>query len=303
MEGLEQLPTLAVRYRDIVRQEFDLDAALRRRPAILLVDELAHSNLSGGDPEPRHPKRWQDVEELLDAGIDVWTTVNIQHLESLNDVVAQITGVRQRETLPDRIFDEADEVELIDLPPDDLIARLQAGKVYVPDEIGTAVERFFRKPNLMALRELALRRMADRVDVARAARGPDPGSRPWLARDRILVAIGPDEQAEQVMRAGKRLADALDAEWSAVYVETPALLQLSEGERNRRIDLLRLAESLGAETVTLDGPTAAEALHEYAQTRNATRVVVGASKRRGWRAWFRPSTTTELVRRRGASTS
>ena len=194
IEGMERLPTLTVRYRDIVRHEFDLDVALRRRPAILLVDELAHSNLSGGDPEPRHPKRWQDVEELLDAGIDVWTTVNIQHLESLNDVVAQITGVRQRETLPDRIFDEADEVELIDLPPDDLLARLYAGKVYIPEEIGTAVERFFRKPNLMALRELALRRMAARVEASarRVSFVGDQSSRPWLARDRVLVAIGPE---------------------------------------------------------------------------------------------------------------
>jgi two-component system sensor histidine kinase KdpD len=297
MEGLERLPTLPVAYREIVRQEFDLDAALRRHPAILLVDELAHSNLSGGDPAPRHPKRWQDIEELLDAGIDVWTTVNIQHLESLNDVVAQMTGVRQRETVPDRIFEQADEVELIDLPPDDLLARLKAGKVYVPAEIATAVERFFRKPNLMALRELSLRRMADRVDAAaRATLGVAPGSRPWLARDRILVAIGPDPQSEQLVRAGKRIADALDADWSAVYVETPALLKLSEAERNRRIDLLRLAESLGAETVTLDGPTAAQALHEYAHTRNATRVIVGAPRRRGWRAWLRPSTTTALVR-------
>ena len=275
MEGIERLPTLPVRYRDIVRQEFDLDAALRRRPAILLVDELAHSNVSGGDPPPRHPKRWQDIEELLDAGIDVWTTVNIQHLESLNDVVAQITGVRQRETLPDRIFEQADEVELIDLPPDDLIARLKAGKVYVPEEVASAIDRFFRKPNLMALRELALRRVADRVDAAvRAARGPVPGSRPWLARDRILVAIGPDSQSEQLVRAGKRLADALDADWSAVYVETPDLLKLSEAERNRRIDLLRLAESLGAETVTLDGPTAAEAtlrVREHAQGDARTR--------------------------------
>ncbi len=298
MEGIERLPTLPVRYRDIVRQEFDLDAALRRRPAILLVDELAHSNVSGGDPPPRHPKRWQDIEELLDAGIDVWTTVNIQHLESLNDVVAQITGVRQRETLPDRIFEQADEVELIDLPPDDLIARLKAGKVYVPEEVASAIDRFFRKPNLMALRELALRRVADRVDAAvRAARGPVPGSRPWLARDRILVAIGPDSQSEQLVRAGKRLADALDADWSAVYVETPDLLKLSEAERNRRIDLLRLAESLGAETVTLDGPTAAEAIFEYANTRKATRVLVGQPKRRGWRAWLRPSTATALHRR------
>ena len=297
-EGLERLPTLPVRYRGITRQEFDLDAALRRRPAILLVDELAHSNLSGGDPSPRHPKRWQDIEELLDAGVNVWTTVNIQHLESLNDVVAQMTGVRQRETLPDRLFDEADEVELIDLPPDDLIARLKAGKVYVPDEIATAIERFFRKPNLMALRELALRRVADRVDAAaRASLTLEAGTRPWLARDRLLVAIGPDDQSEQLVRAGKRMADALDAEWSAVYVETPPLLKMSEQQRNRRIDLLRLAESLGAETVTLDGPTAAAAIRQYAHTRNITRVLVGAPKRKGWRALIRPSTSTELVRR------
>src|SRR5262245_33232820 len=196
MEGLERLPTLPVRYRGIVRQEFDLDGSLRRRPSILLVDELAHSNLSGGEPPPRHPKRWQDIEEILDTGIDVWTTVNIQHLESLNDVIAGITGARQRETVPDRVFEQADEVELIDLPPDDLLARLKAGKVYMPEEVGVAIERFFRKPNLMALRELALRRVADRVEAAaRTALAPEPGSRPWLARDRILVAVGPDRQA------------------------------------------------------------------------------------------------------------
>src|SRR5690349_1727297 len=165
LEGLEQLPMLPVNYRGTVRREFDLDAGLRRRPAILVVDELAHSNLSDGDPPPRHAKRWQDIEELLEQGINVWTTVNVQHLESLNDLVAQITGVRQRETIPDRIFDEADEVELIDLPPDDLIARLEAGKVYVPEQVATAIDRFFRKSNLLALRELALRRVADRVDA------------------------------------------------------------------------------------------------------------------------------------------
>jgi len=282
----------------MVRREFDLDAALKRRPATLVVDELAHSNLIDGDPPPRHAKRWQDIEELLEQGISVWTTVNVQHIESLNDLVAQITGVRQRETIPDRIFDEADEIELIDLPPDDLIARLHAGKVYVPEQVATAIERFFRKPNLMALRELALRRVADRVDAAaRASAVVDRTSRAWLARDRVLVAIGPDSQAEQLVRAGKRLADALDAQWSVVYVETPDLLRLSADERNRRIDLLRLAESLGAETVTLDGPSAAQALLEYARTRNATRLVIGAPKRRGWRAWIRPSTTTETVRR------
>ena len=232
---------------------------------------------------------------MLDAGISVWTTVNVQHLESLNDLVAQITGVRQRETLPDRVFDEANDIELIDLPPDDLLARLRAGKVYIADEAATAVERFFRTPNLMALRELALRRVADRVEAAARA-FPVDRTRTRLAGDRVMVAVGPDEQAEQLVRAGKRLADALDSEWTVVYVETPALLRLSEAERNRRIDVLRLAESLGAETVTLDGPSAAATLLEYAQMRNATRVIVGAPKRRGWRAWLRPSTSTQLMR-------
>ena len=298
LEGLEQLPFLEVRYRGITRREFDLDAALKRAPAIVLVDELAHSNIAEGEPLPRHAKRWQDVEELLDAGISVWTTLNVQHLESLNDVVAGITGVRQQETLPDRIFDEADEVELIDLPPDDLLARLKAGKVYAADRVGTATEGFFRKPNLLALRELALRRTADRVDAAAlefAAQAPT--SRPWLARDRFLIAVTPDGQAEQLVRIGKRFADALDAEWLVVSVETPQLLKLSESERNRRIDVLRLAESLGAETVTLDGPSAAEALLEYASLRNVTRIVIGEAKRTGWRAWLRRSTTTELVHR------
>ncbi len=295
LEGLERLPTQPIRYRGIVRQEFDLDAALLRHPAILLVDELAHSNLVGGEPAPRHPKRWQDVEELLDAGIGVWTTVNVQHLESLNDLVAQITGVRQRETLPDRFFNDASDIELIDLPPDDLLARLRAGKVYIADEAATAAERFFRTPNLMALRELALRRVADRVEAAARA-FPVDSTRARLAGDRVMVAVGPDAQAEQLVRAGKRLADALDSEWTVLYVETPALLRLSEAERDRRIDVLRLAESLGAETVTLDGPTAAATLLEYAKTRNATRVIVGAPKRRGWRAWLRPSTATQLLR-------
>ena len=298
LEGLEKLPTVTVRYRGIERREFDLDAALARRPSILLVDELAHSNLTGGEPPLRHAKRWQDVDELLDAGINVWTTVNVQHLESLNDLITQITGVRQRETLPDRVFDEADEVELIDLPPDDLLARLHGGKIYIADAAASAVERFFRKPNLMALREISLRRVADRVEAAARASAPaDLQSRPRFARERILVATGPDAQSEQLVRAGKRLADALDAEWTVVYVETPALLKLSETQRNRRIELLRLGESLGAETVTLDGPTATETLLEYAETRNATRVIVGSPKRFGLKALLRPSAATELARR------
>jgi two-component system, OmpR family, sensor histidine kinase KdpD len=296
LEGLPRLPALPVSYRGIVRLEFDLDAALARHPEILLVDELAHSNVIGGEPPPRHPKRWQDIEELLAAGISVWTTVNVQHLESLNDLIFQTTGVRQRETLPDHVFDEADDIELIDLPPDDLIARLHAGKVYIGDQAGTAVERFFRKQNLMALREIALRRVADRVEAA-ARLLPADRTAVRIAGDRVLVAVGPDTQAEELVRAGKRLADALDAEWIVVYVETPALLRLSEAERNRRISVLRLAESLGAESVTLDGPSAATTLAEYAHVRNATRVIVGAPKRRGWRAWLRPSTAAELVRR------
>jgi two-component system, OmpR family, sensor histidine kinase KdpD len=298
LEGLERLPFLEVQYRGITRREFDLDAALRRAPGTLVVDELAHSNLGAGEPRPRHAKRWQDIEELLDAGINVWTTVNVQHLESLNDLVAGITGIRQQETVPDRIFDEADEVELIDLPPDVLLARLKAGKVYISDQVATATERFFRKPNLLALRELALRRTADRVDAAaQEYAGKERTSKPWLARDRFLIAVAPDDQSEQLVRVGKRFANALDAEWLVVSIETPQLLKLSERERNRRIDVLRLAESLGAETVTLDGPSAAEALLEYARLRNVTRIVVGEAKRQGWRAWLRRSTATELVRR------
>ena len=297
LEGLPRLPPLAVGYRGIVRHEFDLDGALARRPEILLVDELAHSNLTGGEPSPRHPKRWQDIEELLAAGISVWTTVNVQHLESLNDLIFQTTGVRQRETLPDHVFDEADDIELIDLPPDELIARLHAGKVYVGEQAGTAIERFFRKQNLMALREIALRRVADRVEAASRELPASERTQGRIAGDRVLVAVGPGEQAAELVRAGKRMADALDAQWTVVYVETPALLRLSEAARNRRIDVLRLAESLGGESVTLDGPSAAATIAEYAHVRHATRVIVGAPERRGLKAWLRPSTATELVRR------
>src|SRR5277367_751516 len=269
MEGLEQLPTMPVRQHGIVLQEFDIDAALRRHPDVLLVDEYAHSNPIDGEPPPRHAKRWQDIDELLGAGISVWTTVNVQHLEGLNDLVASITGVRQQETIPDRVFEQADEVELIDLPAEDLLSRLRAGKIYLPTQAGRALENFFNPSNLTALRELALRKTADRVDASMRALGEGSArARPWLARERLIVAPGPDAQAEQLVRAGKRLADGLDAEWTVVFVETPRLLRLSEAQRNRRIAVLRLAEELGAETVTLDGPSAAEALLEYALTRN-----------------------------------
>ncbi|GAC1311127.1 MAG: DUF4118 domain-containing protein [Steroidobacteraceae bacterium] len=295
--GLEQLPPLAVEYRGITRQEFDLDAALERRPALLLVDELAHSNLVEGLPKPRHAKRWQDIDELLAAGIHVWTTVNVQHLESLNDLVTGITGIRQRERIPDQVFDQAEEVELIDLSPADLLARLRAGKVYSAERAAVATRQYFREPNLLALRELALRRTADRVDAAaRAYRGGEPSSKPWLARDRFLIAVALDDQAEQLIRVGKRFADALDAEWLVVSVETPAMLQLGEASRNRRIDILRLAESQGAQTITLDGPSASATIIEYARLRHITRIVVGEPRRFGIKALFRPSTATKLVR-------
>jgi two-component system sensor histidine kinase KdpD len=296
LEGLEQLPTLPVRYRGVTRREFDLDAALRRRAAITLVDELAHTNLIEGEPAPRHAKRWQDIDEMLETGLDVWTTLNVQHVESLNDVIAAITGVRQQETVPDRVLEDASEIELIDLPPEDLLERLRAGKVYVPEQVGAALERFFRKPNLLALRELALRQTADRVDAAaREYAGREPTSRPWLARERFLIGVGPDDQAEELVRFGKRFADALDAEWIVMAVETPDLLRLGEAGRDRRIEVLRLAESLGAEAVTLDGPTAASALLQYARTRNVTRVVVGEPKRRGLRTLWRRSTVHDLL--------
>src|SRR5450756_117833 len=293
LEGLEQLPLRIAEYRGASLHEFDLDAALARKPALVLVDEFAHTNVAGSRPA----KRWQDVEELLAAGIDVYTTVNVQHIESLNDVVAQITGARMQETVPDKVFDQADEIELIDITPDELLQRLKEGKVYLPERAQHALENFFRKGNLIALRELAMRAAADRVDAEmREYRDGHAIRDTWAAGECLMVCVGPDAQAEKLVRAGKRMAMALHARWLVVYVETPDLLRLPEAERNRGIDLLRLAESLGAESVTLDGPSASATLVEYAQTRNATRVIVGSPKRWGWRAWLRPSTATQLIR-------
>ncbi|HSU76844.1 MAG TPA: sensor histidine kinase KdpD, partial [Burkholderiales bacterium] len=298
LEGLERLPYLQLSYRGHTLRDFDLDAALARRPEVLLVDELAHSNPVEAEPEPRHAKRWQDIEELLAAGIDVYTTVNVQHIESLNDVVAGITGVRMQETVPDAVFENADEVVLIDTPPDELLERLRAGKVYIPEQAKNAIENFFRKGNLIALREMALRTTATRVDRAMQEYRTGHGIREtWAAGERLLVAIGPDEQGERLIRAGKRLANALHADWIAVYVETPRLLRLSEEKRNQRIALLRLAESLGAEAVTLSGASAGEALAEYARERNVTRIIIGRPRRPLWRRLLRPSTYGELLGR------
>ncbi len=296
LEGLERLPYREVRYRGTTLRDFDLDAALARKPAVVLVDELAHSNPVEGEPAPRHAKRWQDVEEILAAGIDVFTTVNVQHIESLNDIVAGITGVRMQETVPDLVFENAHEVELVDTTPDELLERLHAGKVYIPEQALRAIDSFFRRGNLIALRELALRTTADRVDAAMLEYKEGHAIRaPWAAGECILVALGPYEEAERLVRAGKRMAAALHAPWIAVYVETPDLLRLPEAERNRRIALLRLAESLGAETVTLGGSSAGEEIANYAATRNVTRILIGRPRRALWRRLFRPSTYGELL--------
>src|SRR5262245_60630758 len=243
LAGLEILPRCQVEYRGTILQEFDLDAALARRPALILVDELAHTNA----PESRHPKRWQDVEELLNAGINVYTTVNVQHIESLNDVVAQITGVLVRETVPDRLLEHADEVELIDLTPDDLLQRLKEGKVYVPHQAEQAVRNFFRKGNLIALRELALRRTAERVDAQMRGYMRDHAIlRTWPTAERILVAVAPGPLGQRLVRAARRMAGGLHAEWIAVTVETPKTMRRRVALGDQLVHTLRLAEQLGA---------------------------------------------------------
>ncbi|MDE1182763.1 DUF4118 domain-containing protein [Paraburkholderia sp.] len=278
LDGLDVLPLAQIDYRGRTLAEFDLDAALARKPQLVLVDELAHSNVEGS----RHLKRWQDVYELLDAGIDVYTTVNVQHLESLNDVVGQITGIRVWETVPDRVFDRADEVTLVDLPAEELLDRMRDGKVYLPQQAERAVRNFFRKGNLIALRELALRRTADRVDAQmREYRADRSIQRVWQARERILVCVGPGPEAPQLVRAAARLAASLKADWLAVYVETPKLQRLPDARRERTLNALRLAAELGAETATLASADAIAALTGYARARNVSKLVAGASWRGG----------------------
>ncbi len=300
LEGLETIPWKLLTDGAAQVREFDLDAALARRPDLLLVDELAHTNAAGS----RHTKRWQDIEELRNAGIDVWTTVNVQHLESLNDVVAGITQVRMQETVPDTVFESADEVELVDLPPDELLQRLREGKVYVPERVRVALDNFFRKGNLIALRELALRKTAERVDAAMDRyRATEGIAAPWAAGERILVGVGPTSDGESLVRAGKRLATALHAPWIVVYVETPNLIRLPEAERNRRIAWLKLAETLGAETITLGGPTVGAELLNYARTRNVTRVLLGEPSRHGLARWFDRRRSIMCLHARAESTS
>jgi two-component system, OmpR family, sensor histidine kinase KdpD len=293
LEGLEILPRASLEYRGTWLQEFDLDAALARRPALLLVDELAHSNLPGS----RHAKRWQDVEELLAAGINVYTAVNIQHFESLNDVVAQITEVRVRETLPDSILERADEVELVDVSPDVLQQRLREGKVYVPEQAGRAIERFFRKGNLIALRELALRRTAERVDAQMRGYMAERGIQDtWAAAERLLVCIGPSPSPGRLVRATRRMAVRLHAEWSAVHVETTRDQRLTSEDRQEILRALELTEQLGGRAVTLNGQSVAEEIVAYARAHNVTRIVLGTTKRPRWRELFQGSLLDGLVR-------
>lgn len=296
LAGLEVIPRKRIEYRGITLSEMDVDAILARRPQLALVDELAHTNAPGS----RHARRYQDIEELLDAGIDVYSTLNIQHLESLNDVVAQITGIVVRETVPDRLLDEAREIELIDLPPDELLQRLSEGKVYVPEQAARAIQKFFRPGNLTALREMAMRRAAERVDEQMRAYMQTraiPG--PWPAAERLLICVSPSPLSERLVRAGRRMAEPLNAEWLAIYVETPAHAHLSEIERDRVARSLLLAEELGAKSITLPGRAVAETVIEYARRHNVTKIIAGKPLRSRLLDLLRGSLVDQLIHQSG----
>lgn len=296
LRGLEIIPRQKVQYRGLALEEMDLDAVLTRRPQLVLVDELAHTNAEG----VRHPKRYLDVEEILAAGIDVYTTLNIQHVESLNDVVAQITRIRVRETVPDSILDVADDIEVVDLSPADLIQRLKEGKVYVPKTAKRALEHYFAPGNLTALRELALRQTAQRVDdqllshmQAHAIRGP------WAAGERVLVCLSESPQCAGLVRYAKRVADRLHAPLTAIYVETPRTHRLSEVERDRIADCQRLAERLGGESLSIPGQDVAEGLLTYAEANNVTQIVIGKTARSRFFEVLHGSVVHDLLRHSG----
>ena len=285
LEGLPVLPLKELEYKGNRLKEFDLDAAIARRPELILVDELAHTNVPGS----RHPKRWQDVEELLASGIDVFTTLNVQHLESLNDVVGGITGIRVWETLPDTFFDRADEVVLVDLSADELLGRLKAGKVYISEQAERAAKHFFRKGNLIALREIALRRTADRLEEdVQTYRQRQAIERVWKTEASLLCCIGPHPGGEQVVRSTARLATQLNVDWTAVYVETPALQRLSSPRRQRILKTLKLAQELGANTAVLSGSDAPETVVEYARSHNVSKIIVGRSRTPPLYFWSTP---------------
>lgn len=280
VEGMERLPHHQLPYRGKLLEEFNLDAALARHPALILMDELAHSNVTGS----RHPKRWQDVHELLEAGINVYTTVNVQHLETLNDVISGITSIKVWETVPDHVFDRADEVVLVDLPPDELLQRLHEGKVYMPQQAEQAVANFFRKGNLLALRELALRRTADRVDDSLLAyRRQSTVERVWQTRDALLVCIGGGAAAERLVRTAARLAGRLEARMYALHVET----SVNRNERPHILRSLELASTLGAHTTTLTADDSVSAVVAYARSHNLSWVLVGRNHAQSWWPWYR----------------
>ncbi|MFD0914459.1 DUF4118 domain-containing protein [Methylophilus luteus] len=293
LQGLPVLPLKQISYRDKSLTEFDIDAALRIHPSVILVDELAHSNVEGC----RHKKRWQDVEELLSSGIDVYTTVNVQHIESLNDIVAQITGIKVHETIPDRVFDLADEVLLIDLPPEELLQRLEEGRIYIAEQAKQATKNFFRKGNLIALRELALRRTADRVDAQmQEYRQNQSIDQVWQAHERILVGIGPGRDSENLIRTAARLAYSLKAEWLAVFIDTAAAHEIGVEERKQITELLRLAQSLGAVTANLNGDSVTDTLLEYALSHNVSRIVIGKPTRSLLSRFFKPSVSDQIAK-------
>ncbi|MEO5349105.1 MAG: DUF4118 domain-containing protein [Magnetococcus sp. YQC-3] len=277
MQHIEILPRCRIEYKGHLLEEFDLDAALRRKPQLILVDELAHSNAPGS----RHPKRWQDIEELLAAGIDVYTTVNVQHVESLNDVIGKITGVRVAERVPDHVIDQADEMVLVDLPPEELLQRLREGKVYIPQQAERAMEHFFRKGNLLALRELALRRTADRVDGdVRAWRREKSVTTVWPTREAVLVCVGPGPDSEKLVRRAARRANQTGAPWHAIAIETPAMQSLPAAARARIVGILKLAQEMGAQTANLSGQEPVEVAIAYAREHNLGTLLVGRDRYR-----------------------
>jgi two-component system sensor histidine kinase KdpD len=293
-KGMDVIPRKRQAYKGHVLAEMDLDAVLQRRPKLALVDELAHTNAPGS----RHPKRYLDVEELLEAGIDVYSTLNVQHIESLNDVVAKITHIQVRETVPDSILDRADEVELVDITPEDLIQRLKEGKVYIPEQAERAIANYFKPGNLTALRELSLRRTAQRVDEqmigymrAHAIAGP------WEASERVLVCLDEHPGSTALIRHARRLADRLHASWTAIFVETPRVLRLNEAARDRLAETLRRAERLGGQAVTVPAQSAAEAILDYAHTHNFTHIIIAKSRRSRLSELFHRSVTHALIRR------
>jgi two-component system sensor histidine kinase KdpD len=292
--GLEILPRKPIEYRGRTLLEFDIDAALARRPQLLLVDEFAHSNAPGS----RHPKRWQDVEELIAAGINVWTTLNIQHLESLVDVVWKITGVRQRETVPDGILSKANELEIVDITPAELRQRLAEGKVYVPETARLASENFFKPENLTALRELALRRAAQVVDdelIGAMRRAGVAG--PWAAGERILVLVGGDAMADHLVRSGRRLAEMMDASWTVAHVERPGRALPSALALGRVNDAMKLAEQLGGTTIVLTGDDIVGVVADYCAKNNVTQLLIGKSRDSRWREAFGRSFASAMMRR------